>query len=233
MYLTSEKTLHPWTLKADSTVRFPQTFYCSFQNARTGPIDQPCILKRERPRGRTGYLRCGDVVKRVDVRRGFCFVFVARARSPTHRGTAAAAVAAIGNITVIRIGLGKTRQKGKKGPPTDCDGDCDYGSLHAQKKEGRNDGRGREREGSRSFLLRKFGMDHRNRPRAEKRQSISGRTEQNCCSVLLVHCRRERSEAGKRSRKGSAGREHAIKVRSRYADDCFHSVLFHAVQLTP
>ena len=232
MYLTSEKTLHPWTLKADSTVRFPQTFYCSFQNARTGPIDPPCILKRERPRGRTGYLRCGDVVKRVDVRRGFCFVFVARARSPTHRGTAAAAVAAIGNITVIRIGLGKTRQKGKKGPPTDCDGDCDYGSLHAQKKEGRNDGRGRGRGKAAEVSFSESLAWITEIDLAQKKGNLSlaerSRTAAVFCWFIV-------GGSGARQGRGAGkgGREHAIKVRSRYADDCFHSVLFHAVQLTP
>ena len=65
---------------------------------------------------------------------------------------------------MIRIGLGKTRQRGKKGlRPTD--------RRRTQCAKG---GRGEEGRSGRSFLLRKFGMDHRNRPRAEKRQSISG-----------------------------------------------------------
>ena len=89
------------------------------------------------------------------------------------------------------------------------------------------EGRKERWKAERSLLLRKFGMDHRNRPRAEKRQSISGRTEQqNCCSVLLVHCRRTEARSSK-SREGA----HAIKVRSRYADDCFHSALFRRSML--
>ena len=128
-----------------------------------------------------------------------------------------AVAVAIGNITVIRIGLGKTRrlrrERGKRASNDECDDD----SLNAQKKEG----------GSTAaevcFLPRKFGMDHRNRPRAEKRQSISGSSsEQNGRNrTAAVFC----WFIVGRSREGGS-RAHAIKVRSRYADDCccFHSV---------
>ena len=124
----------------------------------------------------------------------------------------------MGNITVIRIGLGKTRrlrrERGKRASNDNCDDD----SLNAQKKGG----------GSTAaevcFLPRKFGMDHRNRPRAEKRQSISGSSsEQNETELLQCFVGSLSEGAGKRE-----GGAHAIKVRSRYADDCccFHSVPF-------
>ena len=68
------------------------------------------------------------------------------------RSLAYAVAVAMGNITVIRIGLGKTRrlrrERGKRASNDDCDDD----SLNAQKKEGAMEGGGSKQHGSRSLL---------------------------------------------------------------------------------
>ena len=115
----------------------------------------------------------------------------------------AVAVVAMGNITVIRIGLGKTRrlrrERGKRASNDNCDDD----SLNAQKKEGRGGSSSTAAEVC--FLPRKFGMDHRNRPRAEKRQSISGSSsEQNETELLQCFVGSLSEGAGKTKRE--AGR---------------------------
>ena len=114
---------------------------------------------------------CGDVVKRVDLRRGFCFVAalarsLARLRSRRRHGQYNCDSNWIGKNAAA------AEREGKKGLERRM-----RRRLTQCAKEGRNDGR----EGAASstaaevcFLPRKFGMDHRNRPRAEKRQSISG-----------------------------------------------------------
>ena len=66
---------------------------------------------------------CGDVVKRVDLRRGFCFVVVARLRKDRH-----------GQYNCDLNWIGKNAAEGKKGlRPTDCYDDL----LNAQKRRKR------------------------------------------------------------------------------------------------
>ena len=162
---------------------------------------------------------CGDVVKRVDLRRGFCFVA---------RFAYAVATVAMGNITVIRIGLGKTRRLRRERGKRASNGDRLRRRLTQCAKEGRKRGGSSSTAAEVCFLPRKFGMDHRNRPRAEKRQSISGSSSEQAQRnrTELLQCFVGSLSEGAGKREGREGGAHAIKVRSRYADDCccFHSV---------
>ena len=158
---------------------------------------------------------CGDVVKRVDLRRGFCFV-VARLRSRRRHGQYNCDSNWIGKNAAA------AEREGKKGLERRM-----RRRLTQCAKEGR--GAARSTAAEVCFLPRKFGMDHRNRPRAEKRQSISGSSssEQNETELLQCFVGSLSEGAGSKALKREGG-AHAIKVRSRYADDCccFHSVPF-------
>ena len=162
---------------------------------------------------------CGDVVKRVDLRRGFCFVARLRSRR-RHR-----------QYNCDSNWIGKNAAAAERGKRASND-DCDDDSLNAQKKEGAMEERGQQAARQQKFASFPESLAWITEiDLAQKKGNLSlaaaaSRTKQNCCSVLLVHCRKE--QGGRRSREGSEGGAHAIKVRSRYADDCccFHSVPF-------
>ena len=99
------------------------------------------------------------------------------------------------------------------GPDCDCDD-----SLNAQKKEGRKQGtmeEGERGQHGRSLLLRKFGMDHRNRPRSSRRKKgnlslAAGRNRTELLLQCFVGSLSEGAEQGARSkeqgREGEGGR---------------------------
>ena len=136
---------------------------------------------------------CGDVVKRVDLRRGFCFV--ARLRSRRRHGQYNCDSNWIGKNAAA------AEREGKKGLEPTSNDDCDDDSLNAQKKEGAMEGKGRQ-----AARLQKFASFPESLAwiteidLAQKKGNLSlaaaaSRTKQNCCSVLLVHCRKEQGSS--------------------------------------